>query len=267
MYTKLFTIATVSLLVLSTAASASVIVYGTNADHSLEEGANLSDVRLEFDLSVSGGKATATFTNVSTNYEASAVFKEIVLDVYNNDTDQAVLWNPVVLTDTDDVDYSYAESNGLPAYHDPYTESGPVAATGGSNGRGNGRGKGKGKGNGNGNNGGSSAGYFGILELQAEPSPERHGIAPGEFLKVEFETLLAEGSTEIDYLNQFVGGPNESPMHSVGFHAISADVVDGESLTGSLGAGGNPVPEPTTLAILGGGAAIVLTRRKRKRTA
>ncbi len=222
------TLATLTALTLiglsSVPALGSIIVYGTHSDTTPIAGADLSDVRLSVDLTVSGGLATMTFTNVSTGLETSAVFKEIVVDTYDDDTGTAILWNPVVLTDTKDVSYSVHTSNGLPGYQaetsDPYP----------------------------------------LVEFRADSSPVKKGIGPGEVLQVQFATLLADGSGILDYLGAF-GGGNDTGAYTLGFHAINASILNGESLSGILST--TSVPEPMTLAMLAlGGVGVVLRRRK-----
>ncbi|HAU36687.1 MAG TPA: hypothetical protein DCX07_03090 [Phycisphaerales bacterium] len=205
----------------SVPALGSIIVYGTHADMTPISGANLSDVRLSVDLTVSGGLATMTFTNVSTGLETSAVFKELVVDTYDDDTATALLWNPVVLTDTKDVSYSVHTSNGLPGYQTQTSDPYP------------------------------------LVEFRANSSPVKKGIGPGEILQVQFATSLADGSGILDYLGAF-GGGNDTAAYTLGFHAISASILNGESLSGTL----TNVPEPMTLAVLAlGGVGVVLRRR------
>jgi hypothetical protein len=202
--------------------SADLLVVGGNTDHSIVPGMSLDDVRMEVELLASGGIATMTFSNVSVGGETGAVFKEIVLDTYDDDTSTAFLWNPVILTDTADVGYTVGTSNGLPGYHAQTTDP------------------------------------FPLFEFQAKPSPVKKGIGVGEQLQVQFNTNLADGSNIDDFLAAF-GGGSDTAAFVAGFHAISADVVNGESLTGST-----DIPEPGTLALLAVGGSLSLVRRRRR---
>jgi len=212
-------ISTVLLALVAAPANADYIIFGTHADDNVQAGLSLEDVRLSVDLSVNNGLATMTFTNVSVALE-TAVFKEIVIDGYDDDTNTAILWNAVALTDTEDVDYSVSSHpNGLPGYHTQTSDA--------------------------------------MIELQAKSSPVKYGIGPGEVLQVRFNTSLVNGSTILDYFNAF-GGGNDTAAYSIGFHAISAQAVDGDSLSGVA------VPEPATLAMLAFGGLAILGRRAKR---
>ena len=76
-------------------------------------------------------------------------------------------------------------------------------------------------------------------------------------MQVRFNTLLVNGSTIQDYFNAF-GGGNDTAAYSIGFHAISAQAVDGDSLSGVA------VPEPATLAMLAFGGLAILGRRAKR---
>jgi len=245
--------------------NADLIVHGSHADYPVIPGGSLDDVRLQVELSVNGGLATMTFTNVSVAPEQSAVFKLIVIDTLDDDTGEAVLWDgsvlsncpkvrdrlhrpqfmgPLhepktqqlggrkkshnrwgsnVLTDTSDVSYSLEPYNVLPGYN-------PDILDGES-----------------------------MVQLQANPPAPKKGIAPGEMLQVQFNTSLPGGSDIDDYLAFFNGGDDTAPF-AIGFQAINADVVEGESVSGVN------LPEPSLLALLSTGGLILLARRQRTRT-
>jgi len=188
-------VSTALFALLAGSARADHVIFGTQTDHPIIEGMSLDDVRLSVGLAVSDGLALFTFTNVSVASE-TAVFEEIVIDGYDDDTDTPILWQPVVLTDTGDVGYSVSDHpNGLPGYN--IETSDPV----------------------------------GLVELQAKSSPVTYGIGVGETLEVQFETSLADGSTINDYFSAF-GGGDDTAAYSIGFHAISSTVVDDQSLSG-----------------------------------
>jgi len=205
----------VSLAFIAGPAHADYIIFGTHSDDYVQDGLSLEDVRMSVDLSVANGWATMTFTNVSVTGE-TAVFKEIIVDGYDNDTHAFILWNPVVLTHTNDVDY-YVSShpNGLPGYQ---TETNDAVWQ---------------------------------VELQARSSPVKYGIGPGETLQVAFWTSLANGSTIQDYLDAF-GEGDDTAAYSIGFHAISAEAVCGGSLSGVA----VPEPATLGMLVLGGLAAL-----------
>jgi len=74
---------------------------------------------------------------------------------------------------------------------------------------------------------------------------------------VSFKTSMADGSDMYDYVSMFRGQSD----YVIGFHGISADIINGQSLTGVL----RPeVPEPAITAILAVGAAILLRRRNKQ---
>ena len=225
MRTALF-ISTVSLALLAGPARADYIILGMHTDHQIEDGLSLQDVRLSVDLSVSDGLATVTFINMSVASE-TAVFKEIVIDGHDDDTGTAILWNAVVLTDTQDVAYSVSSHpNGLPGYQAQTSDPMP------------------------------------LIELQAKSSPVQYGIGVGEVLQVRFNTSLANGATMLAYFGALNGG-DDTAAYSIGFHAISAQVVNGGSLSGTL-PGGSQVPEPATLGMLAFGGLAVLGRKAKR---
>jgi len=214
-------IATASLALLAGTAHADYIIFGTHADDNIQAGRSLTDVRMSVDLSVANGLATVTFTNVSLPSE-KAVFKEIVIDGLDDDTNTAILWGPMVLTDTKDVDYSVSSHpNGLPGYQSQTGDAVPM------------------------------------IELQAKNSPVKYGIGVGEVLQVRFNTSLPDGSTIQDYFSAF-GGGNDMGHYSIGFHAISAEVVNGGSLSGIA------MPEPATLGMLAFGGLVILGRKAKR---
>jgi len=207
-------------------ANADVIIFGTHTDHPLVPGADLMNVALSVDLSASGGVATMTFTNVSTAPELSAAFKLIVIDTLDDDTATAILWDGSILTTPPGVAYSLEPYNVLPGYN-------PVITDGGS-----------------------------MVQLQADPAPPKEGIGPGETLQVQFSTSLPDGADIFSYFAAFDGG-DDTGAYSLGFHAISADVVDGESLSGVITI--TEVPEPAALSLMLVGGAVMLARRRRNR--
>ena len=201
-------------------AKGGLIVYGSHTDEALIPGGSLGDVRLFVELSASGGEAMMTFTNVSIAPETSAVFKRIVLDTVDDDSNQPVLWNGVVLTNTVDVSYSLEPYIVLPGYNPPIPDD------------------------------------LSMIQLEADPGPPVKGIGPGEVLHVQFDTSLSDGADIFSYLAFFDGG-DDTAAYSIGMHAISATVLDGESL------GGVYIPEPATLSLLALGAMAFLRRRRR----
>ncbi len=204
-------------------ADAGIVIYGTHTDHGIVPGGSLSDVRMTVDLSVTGGVATMTFTNTSGGLETSAVLEEIIVDTYDDDVDVggAVFWNPVILTDTADVGFTWGDSNGLPGYNS-VTNDNPA-----------------------------------LVEFQAKSAPPTKGIGIGESLVVQFDTSLADGPDRTaDYLAFFNGG-SDTADYTIGFHAISASTVNGESLSGII-------PEPGTMLLAGFGVLLLLVRRARR---
>lgn len=203
---------------------AGFILFGSHTDHELVDGASLTSVRLMVDLIVVDSVATLTFTNVSSGMETSAVFKQIVIDTRDDDTDAAIFWNGVVLGVNDDVSYTLESYNALPGFNSMIPD-------------------------------GDS-----MVRLEAAAAPTQKGIGPGESVQVQFETSLADGSAINDYFS-FFGKGDDTGLYSIGFHAISAAVLDGQSLSGA--ASEPPAPEPGTLALLALGAWPVLRRRRR----
>jgi hypothetical protein len=195
-------IAIVLLVLAAVPASAevSLTVYGTQTTNTVVSGGDLTDVRMAVELMVNSGVATMTFTNTSIGpgdggLETSAVLSEIVVDLYDNDTATAILWNVGLPADTPTVAFTAGDSNGLPGYHSVTTETPP------------------------------------LLELQAKPAPPTYGLGPGESLAITFDTILPDGSNILDYLDAF-GGGSDGPDYAIGFHAISASTVGGTSLSG-----------------------------------
>ena len=204
-----------------------LIVYGQHSDYTPISGSSLTDVRLSVTLSVTGQTAYMTFANVSISPEASAVFKEIVVDGFDENRLAVILWNPRVVGGSSGVNYNVGLSNGLPGY--PQTHQ-----------------------------------LIPLIELDAKSSPVKNGLAPGEWMQVQFDTSLAGGSTIQDYLAAF-GGGSYAGNYTLGFHAISAAIVNGQSLSG-MNTGDIDVPEPACAAALGLGGLVLLIRRRRQRS-
>ena len=200
------------------AADASLLIYGTHTSYDIIPGGSLDDVVMMVEMLVVGGQATFTFTNVSTGLESTAVFKEIVIDTTDDDTALEILTNGQVQTPTDDVAYQLVESDGLPGYQD------------------------------------ETLGLVAMQELQADSPPTIKGIGPGESLEVVFTTTLSDGSDIDDYVAAFNGG-SDTGKYSIGFHAINASTVDGESLSGIL------IPEPGVVALIAFGAVPIVWRK------
>ena len=184
-----------------------LIIYGTRADYTPISGGSLSDVRLAVRLDVVGSTAVMTFTNVSVAPEYSVSFKLITIDQIDDDTGLAVLSNATILTSSTSVSYSLGSYSNLPGYTTEITDEAS------------------------------------IVVLTANSSAPTSGINPGEILQVRFDTILSEGSDIYDYLGFFNGG-NDTAAYTIAFHAISSDIIDGESL------GGAYVPEPVTISLL-----------------
>ncbi len=111
-----------SLLVAGGSAHASLIVYGTHADHAIVPGGSLSDVRMSVDLTATGGTATVTFANVSVAPELSAVLKTVYLDLTDDDTGIGILWLPNIRHDLSDGTYSVEPYSVLPGYGTEITD-------------------------------------------------------------------------------------------------------------------------------------------------
>jgi len=215
---------------------AGITIYGTHADHPIIPGGSLSDVKMSVDLSVSGTVATMTFTNISDGLETTAVIAEIVLDTYDDDLygdgpDPEpvgwVLWDPVILTSTDDVSFTFGDSNGLPGYHSVTSD------------------------------------MLALVEYQADSSPTQKGLNIGESLVVQFDTSLSDGEGIGDYFAFFDGG-SDTAAYTIGFHAINTTTVYEETTGDRASLSGIYIPEPATMVMVGFGALLLLIRRKRR---
>jgi hypothetical protein len=203
---------------------ASITIYATHSDYAPSSG-SLSDICMTVDLSVAGGIATMTFINTSVAPETTAVFKEIVVDLYDDDVPVGgdILWGAIILTNTSEISFTGGDSNGLPGYG-PFTSDMPD-----------------------------------LYELQADSPPTSKGLNIGESLVVQFNTILPDGLDRIhDYLAAF-GGGSDTANYAIGFHAISASIIDGQSLSGMY------VPEPATMLVVGLGALLVVIGRRVRR--
>jgi len=207
------------------ASLASLIVTAGHADDPLESGASLDDVRLEVSLSVAGGRAAMTLGNASVSPEESCVFKTLVVDVLDDDTGEAVLWNPTVRDDLSDGVYTVGDYNVLPGFN-------PLIDDGAS-----------------------------MIELNAaNPAPHK-GISPGESLVVEFDTSLPDGADIFDYLSFFDGG-NDTQAYCLGFHGISTDTIVRQ---GSLSGAHVPEPASAALSLAGACSLLAHRRRRGER--
>lgn len=215
------TLTGVALLFTAMPAGAEIIVSGGQTDHTIVQGA-LEDVRLGFSLIAQDGYATVTFRNLSAGAETSAVFKEIVLDGVDNDTGTVILSGPAITGGSAGVNYTIGSSGGVPGYKNLVDDT--------------------------------------MFAFNAKSSPVKNGLAPGLELVVRFATTLADGSNENDYMSA-LGGGNDTPQYALGFHAISAAIVNGQSLSGMSVTG--EVPEPATATILLAGGMLLALRRKR----
>ncbi len=194
-------------LVLCLPAQASIVISANHASDPIPVGSNLGDIRLEVDMSVDGGIATMTFFNASVSPELSAVFKMIVVDLIDNDTDQAILWDPVIRDDLSDGSYTWGSYNTLPGFNSLITD-------------------------------GES-----MIELNTVNPAPHEGLSPGESLVVEFSTSLADGAGIEDYLAAF-GSGDDTSNYSLGFHAISTDTIEND---GSLSGAKVPEPASIAL--------------------
>ncbi len=210
-------------------AAASIIVAGSTSAYMPVEGAELSDVRLTVDLSVDAAGATMTFTNTSIAPERTAVFKEFVVDTYNDATHTAIFTNARILDASSGVDFGFDEFNGLPGYSDSLKDD------------------------------------MGMMSLRAWSPPTKKGLGIGDRLRLRFDTILPMGSTIEDYLAQFRSESDRADS-AIGFHAISSTIVNGQSLTGMdviYYPTPPAVPEPGTLVVLAAGAGMLVLRRRR----
>lgn len=215
----IFAYASALFLAIAGLAQGDLIIYGSRADYTPVPGADLSNVRLAVRLDVVGSTAIMTFTNVSVAPEYSVSFKLITIDTIDDDTGLAVLSNATILTDTKSISYSLDSYSNLPGYNAEITD-------------------------------GAS-----IVVLVANPPPSKDGMNPDEILQVQFDTILPAGSDIYDYLGFFNGG-NDTAEYTIAFHAISSDIIDGESL------GGAYVPEPITISLLLVGGVALLRKRR-----
>ncbi len=192
-------------------AQGAIVIPANHTSDPVSAGSSLDDVRLEVDLSVEAGLATMTFSNASISPETSAVFKMIVVDLVDSDTDQAILWDPVIRDDLSDGAYILGSYITLPGFN-------PMITDGES-----------------------------MIALNAvSPAPD-NGLSPGESLVVEFATSLADGTDIGDYLAAF-GAGDDTASYSIGFHGISTDTIEND---GSLSGANVPEPASIALLVTG----------------
>lgn len=210
------TLFAIAIVACACAAQAAMIIPANHNDHALLPGASLSDVKMSVGLSVNDGWATFTFANASDGAETSARLHEIVIDGWDNDSFKLILWDPRIVDSSDGVRFDDGWSNGLPGFNQ-LTKETPA-----------------------------------LYEFNAK---NKDALGIGDYLTVAFRTTLPDGSDLDDYFAPFGGGCDQA-TGSIGFHAISVAVVDGQSVSGVV------VPEPALAALLVvGGAAILLRRR------
>ncbi len=115
--------------------------------------------------------------------------------------------------------------------------------------------------------GGTSYGFTADVAMDSDSPVQLNGINPGEWLEVHFS--LASGGTFADLLAELNAA--DSSILRVGLHVqgfpnggSESFINGGESVTPVF----TPVPEPTTIALLGAGlAGFGFTRRRNRRQA
>lgn len=85
-----------------------------------------------------------------------------------------------------------------------------------------------------------------MMQLNPKGSPVKNGLGIGEKLCLQFATSLADGSTVQDLMGAYAQDGEAS--YNIGFHAISASSVKGQSLSGmNMNVA---VPEPAALVLV-----------------